>query len=527
MKIKSAIYTVLLAGLLLPLLLNCKKEVVKILPEVELLASWSLSWTMGAYDGNIIKDGGATVTERGVCWSTTQNPTVADNKITNGTGLGWFTGSISKLTGGTIYNIRAFATNSVGTTYSNQLTFNTFALKPILTTTQFSLVNSTSVTGGGIITSDGGSTVTYRGVCWDTVQTPSLRPGFTTSDGKGSGSFTSFITGLIPGTTYYFRAYAINDIKESYGPQTGYGNQVSITIPAVLPVIKSTIVSIVTATKAISGVEITSDGGALVIARGVCWSTSQNPTISNLKTSEGLGVGSFKSSPKGLLANTTYNLRAYATNSSGTSYGDQVSFKTSSTVNDIEGNIYNTVTIGTQVWMVENLKTTKFRNGDPIPNLTTSWTSNYEGAYCDYNNNPNNSLMYGKLYSEATLFANKGLTPLGWHVPTSAEWQILETYLVNNGFDICKSMSSTSGWTYSEAGGTVGNDQASNNSTGFTAYPGGMRVNEKKFDGEREFTGIGNSASWWSTSTRLHFDLCGGVNGGNYGDGYSVRCLMD
>lgn len=267
--------------------------------------------------GTISSDGGSAITQRGVCWSTSQNPTTADSKTSDGTGTGTFSSNITGLNPGTTYYVRAYSTNSIGTAYGNQVSFTTAATVPVLTTTNASSVTSTSASSGGNISNDGGASVTSRGVCWSTSQNPTISNSKTT-DGTGTGVFTSSITGLSPGTTYYARAYATNSAG------TGYGNQVTFTTPATPPVITTTSLSNITTTSFTTGGTITSDGGAAVTARGVCWSTTPNPTTANSKTTNGTGTGTFTSSVSGLTPGITYYVRAYATNSAGTSYGNEL-----------------------------------------------------------------------------------------------------------------------------------------------------------------------------------------------------------
>jgi hypothetical protein len=321
MKIKSEIYTILLTGLLLSIVFSCKKESPKMVPLITIAKVTNITANTAISGGEVTSDGGSTVTTLGVCWSVNQNPTILDSKTSDGAGIGSFTSSIAGLTPGTVYNIRAYAINTVGTSYSSQLTFTTIAVAPILTTIDVSAVTSTSASCGGNITNDGGTPVTARGVCWSTNQNPTVSDSKTT-DGTGSGGFTSSITGLTPGVTYYAKAYAANSIG------IAYGNQVSITATAILPVLTTNTLTSIYKTTAISGGNIINDGGAAITARGVCWSTSQNPTIVNNKTNDGIGSGSFTSSVSGLSASTSYYVRAYATNSIGTTYGNQLIFIT-------------------------------------------------------------------------------------------------------------------------------------------------------------------------------------------------------
>ncbi|MGC1390144.1 MAG: FISUMP domain-containing protein [Bacteroidales bacterium] len=409
----------------------------------------------------------------------------------------------------------------------------------VLTTTTVSNITSTTATSGGNIIDEGNSSVISRGVCWSTNTLPTIIDNKTT-DGEGAGSFSSNLTGLNEGTKYYVRAYATNNLG------TGYGSVKSFTSrPAVIPVLTTSTVSNITAITATSGGSITYNGGVKITACGVCWSTAIHPTIANSKTEDSTGIGVFISSINGLTPVTTYYLRAYATNSVGTAYGNEIGFTTSSastTLTDIDGNVYSTITIGEQVWMQENLKTRKYRNGDLI-GTTTPDTLDISGESMPeyqwaYNGNETNVFLYGRLYTWYTVTDSRGVCPTGWHVPIDAEWTTLTDYLTNNGYgyggngsDIAKSMAATSGWNTNTTAGTVGNNQASNNSSGFSALPSGSRSNNGAF------VNVGNDGLWWSSTetlaTNSFFRYMLYVNSvvlGNYCDktsGLSVRCLRD
>lgn len=295
--------------------------IAAILPTVTTVLISGITSNSASTGGNITNDGGATIASKGVCWSTNQNPTIANNQTIDGTGNKSYLSYITGLAPGTSYYIRAYTTNSIGTAYGNQINITTIAILPEVTTNTLSAITATSVTSGGNIPNDGGGVITLRGVCWGTSENPTTASNKTTN-GTGSGNFISSISGLTPGMTYYFRAYAINNIG------TTYGNQLTITTPTVLSVLTTATMSDITAITATTGGNITNDGGAAVTTRGVCWSTSQDPTTANNKTTDGIGTGVFTSSITGLTPFTTYYLKAYATNSTGTAYGNQVSFTT-------------------------------------------------------------------------------------------------------------------------------------------------------------------------------------------------------
>ena len=162
------------------------------------------------------------LTDRGVCWSTNPEPTIDDNHVSNGKKVGTLTSELNNLTGNTTYYVRAYATNQIGTHYGNELTFSTPEITlPVLTTQNVTSITSNSAVCGGNITSNGWSEVTARGVCWSTSPNPTIEDNKTT-DGTGTGSFTSNIAGLAENTTYYVRAYAINQKGTAYGEEKSF-----------------------------------------------------------------------------------------------------------------------------------------------------------------------------------------------------------------------------------------------------------------------------------------------------------------
>ena len=194
---------------------------------------------------------------------------------------------------------------------------------PTVTTNSVTNISTTFATSGGNIPSDGGSVVTARGVVWDTTSSPTIDDN-KTMDGTGSGAFISQMTGLTPGTTYFFRAYAINDAGTSYGEEFSFATLDSTDVPLV----HTTPASNILVNTAESGGNVLQWGGDTVTVKGVCWNTTGNPTISDSKTENGTGLGSFTSIMYPLVENTTYYVRAYATNSKGTGYGEVDTFTT-------------------------------------------------------------------------------------------------------------------------------------------------------------------------------------------------------
>ena len=279
----------------------------------------SITSSSAVSGGNIIADGGSPVTFRGLCWSTKVNPTTSDSKTTDGSGKGTFASNITGLISGTTYHARAYATNSIGTSYGEEVIFITQSMAVVSTFAVNSITSTTASTGGNV-SADGGSTVTARGVCWSRSENPTISDQ-KSSDGSGTGNFTSNITGLISGTTYHMRAYATNAVG------TSYGADIIFVTPSLASVVTISAIAASSTTALCKG-EVTADGGTLVLRKGLCWSVATNPSISDATTVNGSGTGSFSEILTGLNPGTTYHVRAFATNAVGTSYGVEIIFTT-------------------------------------------------------------------------------------------------------------------------------------------------------------------------------------------------------
>lgn len=244
---------------------------------------------------------------------------------------------------------------------------------PLLSTVPIANITFTSATSGGNISSDGNATVTAKGVCWSTSSNPAISDS-KTSDGNGMGQFASNITGLTAGNQYFVRAYATNSAGTAYGDEISFS-----TNPLQPAVVSTTAVSAVTIATAVSGGNITTDNGASVTARGICWSLNTGPTIADSHTSDGTGIGSFVSNLTGLIDGTQYFVRAYATNSSGTAYGNEVSFTTVSIppANEI---VIQSMAFIPQTLTVPVNSTVKWKNLDGITHTVTSDNASWDSG---------------------------------------------------------------------------------------------------------------------------------------------------
>jgi uncharacterized protein (TIGR02145 family) len=302
----------------------------------------------------------------------------------------------------------------------------------------------------------------------------------------------------------------------------------TLPVNAHVPGLETIVVHGISGDSAITGGKIPGIyGGQLpIIARGVCWCIGHTPTLSDSKTIDGTGKGQFTSVITNLIPDTTYTIRAYATNSSGTGYGNQYTIRTISepkTVVDADGNVYHTVVIGTQLWMAENLRTTKYNDGTPIPLITDgfAWMVSTTPAVCWYNNDSVTYKKYGALYNGYAVITHK-LAPLGWHVATGADMNVMFDYLGDDP---------NVGWKLKTPGTDdwLAPNEGSDNISGFTALPGGYIMSNN-------FSGTGSRGVWWITfnnETYLNSMWVSNFNGGipfqgaEKFYGLSVRCIKN
>jgi uncharacterized protein (TIGR02145 family) len=306
-----------------------------------------------------------------------------------------------------------------------------------------------------------------------------------------------------------------------------------------LPKISTTDVTVISITSVTTGGIVNNDGGVSIISRGVCWGLSPDPTTANNKTTDGTGTGAFVSLLAELNSKSTYYARAYATYIVGTVYGEEIAFNIGDTnlalqVQDIEGNVYNSVIIGDQVWMGENLKTTKYNDGTPISLVNDGliWESMTTPACWSHNNKTaNTNVKYGALYNWYTVNTGK-LCPQQWHVPSDSEWKVLEINLLMDQYEVEKI-----GWRGTNQGDVLKTNTGwhlpdyGTNKTGFSALPGGYINNSGGF----VFLEI--NGNWWSSTEyfeenayyrRLYNNesKVGRFNTFKT-TGFSVRCIKD
>lgn len=391
-----------------------------LLPTVTTGEVTNITATTAVCGGEVVADGNASVTERGVCWSMSQNPTIEGEHTTDGIGVGVFTSQIENLVDDTTYYVRAYATNEKGTSYGEEVAIRTLKIVlPTITTKSVTEITTNSALCGGEVVSDGNATVTERGICWNTMPNPTTSDFHTTNE-NGIGSFTAQLDKLTHNTTYYVRAYAVNSKGTSYGEEFEF-----VTLEELLPVVETREISDIKVFSAVCSSVVTFDGNLKETLRGICWSTRPNPTVEDNCTKDGNGTGTYISSMTKLERNTTYYVRAYATNKVGTTYGEELVFTTINGLGTTNG--YDWVDLG----LPSGIKWASYNIGVRTPEESgnyyawgeTTTKDNYTGA---------NSLTYDKQMSEMSGDVQYDAASYewgnAWRMPTEAEQKELLDY---------------------------------------------------------------------------------------------------
>ncbi len=406
---------------------------------------------------------------------------------------------------------------------------------PEVITYEIRNVGTTFARSGGQVTDEGSASVTARGVCWSTGTNPTVSDS-KSNDGTGPGTFVSEISGLLPATVYYVRAYAINSIG------TGYGDVISFKTYGDAPVSTSLPPLFVSSNESAPAAsvntffldtEISFEYGETT-AYGNSVSYSGRPLANEEKVAVKIS---------GLKPETTYHFRVKAVNSLGTSYGEDLTFTTTRPLYDIDGNSYNTVTIGQQTWTSRNLETTRFNDGTEIPLISDNsiWAELGTPGYCWYNNDALLSEdSYGALYNWYAV-GRGDLCPSGYHVPEYQEWIELMNFLNENQYYFVggrgMTLATATGWAYSSKVFSIGNNDhpEHRNMVGFSVLPAGVHdavLQDFRLRGEY-------SAFWTSSDSDIDAQNAVAVDF-SYDQqephmsafikkthGYSIRCLKD
>jgi uncharacterized protein (TIGR02145 family) len=463
---------------LLLLLPGCIKEQLPQLTTSEITEQGTVTATGG---GNITSDGNAEIKTRGVCWSENEKPTTADKFTSDGTGTGLFKSKLTGLKVATKYFVRAYAINSTGTQYGQQVSFTTLGEVPQITDLTVTDITTTGAVLHGKVNPMELSSLAEFEYGLTTTYGNSIPASQNPLRADSISSVSAAISSLSPATIYHFRIKSENELGVTYSEDQSFttlgqkptysGISFSgLTTNSVL--IKATVNPNYLATSVVIEYGTTSAHGSSI-------TTVPNPVT-------GSSLVEVSARITDLVQGTKYYFRATAQNELGTTSGDDITVTTFN-VSDIDGNGYYTVQIGTQEWITENLKATHFQNGDTIPNVSSiyEWGGLTRAAYCFLNNDPSIAAVYGNLYNFYVAKDSRNVCPTGWHVPTMDEWNILITYLGGNiAADTKLREAGTSHWIF---------DTGATNSTGFTVLPGSAR------EADGTFYNAGSEARIWSS----------------------------
>lgn len=452
---------------------------------------------------------GEKVSDYGVCWGTKPEPTIDINKITKQYKPGRF--RLRGLKAGTKYYVRLYTITRDGIHYGKEGSFTSLGRRPAAETLEaFDLTETGAKFKARVNNGFLPLTIIFE---YGTTEKYGQSAKTTLPLGKGTDTIV-FVTvnDLIPGTPYHFRVKATNDLGVAYGKD-------AISLLLVKPEIKG----FNPITKNYRDTEFYINAPASN-SPGDFTYVSSDSSIAVITGNSGI----IKGSGTCIITATQKPSGKFASGTVTTTF--------SMNVVDIDGNVYQTVAIGDQDWMKENLKVTRYRNGEPIPNVTepAKWASLTTGAFCWMNNDTaNKATKYGALYNWYAVSDPRRICPTGWHVPTDAEWQVMERFLgmtfaeaeetVKRGVNQGVQIKDSTGWIKNGNG---------TNSSEFSGLPAGLRMAK-----EGDFHNIGADACWWTNTEEdawnawmrnMYYYYTGIYRIPDLkASGFSVRCVRD
>lgn len=507
----------------------------------------SITHTSAVCDGELLWEGLSPVTERGICWDTLPEPTLAAEHIASGYGTDTFNVTLSNLIPETDYFFRAYAINACDTVYGESVQFTSEPdPMPAIILDSITNIGSSYATCHGTLLSNGGDPNTVVGLCWDVSPNPTNTGNHIEWNGT-IGAFNQIIGG-IHDTICYVRPYATNMAG------TVYGNTLFF-VPDTMST--SVLVSLVHLDHNFATIRVTivCDSTSTITNRGLCMDTLPQPDLSDLDFSATVNANTFDTHVGNLERASTYYLRGHCISNGTLLYSNDFILLTvaedgqacigTPTMTDYEGHVYNTVQIGAQCWMRSNLYTTHYADGTDIPtgDVGAGLYSKYEPYYYHLTYNTNLIPAYGYAYNWKALTNNsttlnvnaQGICPDGWHIPDITEWSTLRDYTGahyacgGNNANVAKALAGVSGWNTSTENCSPGAYAANNNLTNFSAYPSGGHINNTFH--------VGQVAYLWSrtvhyTSSALVYKIS--YDSPNisqyyyyYDRAYPVRCLRD
>jgi len=416
---KNSFFILLIFFGIIPIFHSCKKQVV---PSVETSPVNSITGTTAVSGGTITNEGSGTVLERGIYWSKGTSPTIADNSTSDGAGAGTFISNMSDLEPATTYYVKAYASNEAGMAYGMTMSFKTLGQPPLATTQMATDVTTTSATLNGVVNAN------------DLTTTISFEYGITSTygnnvtisqspvNGNTNVDINAEISGLDVGTTYHYRIKAVNSLG------TTYSNDISFTTLGQAPTAITQPATHPTGLTATLNASVNPNWLSTTVTFEYGTSNSYGQTIdAGQNPITGSSMTDVNANISGLTMGTIYHYRVKATNSLGTTYGDDLMFTTltNNQVSDIDGNIYYIFQIGSQTWMKYDLEATRLNDGTEIKLASdnTDWALN-EPACCYYLNDNKNGMLYNWYAVETGK-----LCPIGFRVPSEDDWNQLEAFL--------------------------------------------------------------------------------------------------